>query len=301
MLQNGTDWKIDRKLASDYIQSKRLSYYRSNPLGSGIMNEGKSPSFPNYEKPPVIEVVCGIVFEAIAGFKGHHLGLFWQKVRNEFPRCEHAMRLGVTPDLIDLANYFPRIWFVSEEQNTLIQLQDDRFFFNWRERQEDEVYPRYHTIIEAFKTNLGIFQEFLEQERLGPIKPKKCELTYINHIPKGDGWDTLSDINEVFRDVAWDPTGERFLPEPLHLAGQIVFPLPEDKGRLDIKLQHGKRKLDKYPALILEIAARGLGGDKSMGIVWEWFETAHEWIVRGFADLTDPTIQRDVWRRTDYT
>lgn len=76
-----------------------------------------------------------------------------------------------------------------------------------------------------------------------------------------------------------------------------MFPLPEDNGRLKMTLQHGERKLDRCPLLILQISARGLGGDKSMDTVWEWFELAHEWIVRGFDDMTAPTIQRDVWRR----
>jgi len=264
------------------------------------MHKGESQSLPDYKKPPVIEVVCGIVFETIGSFRGHHLGLFWQKVRDKFPVCEHAVRLGFAPESLDLANYLPRVWFVSEEQNMLIQLQDDRFFFNWRRMQQEEAYPRYSTIIEAFKTNLGIFQRFLEEEKLGSVKPEKCELTYINHIPKGEGWESLSDINEVFRDFAWD-SNERFLPAPRSLGGQVVFPLPKDKGRLNVTLQHGERKLDKYPILILQISARGLAGDKSMDTVWEWFGVAHEWIVCGFADLTGTTIQKEVWQRIDAT
>ena len=182
------------------------------------MNKAESRSFPNYEKPPVVEVVCGIVFETIKGFKAQHLGLFWQKVRDGFPGCKHAVRLGFNPETepLDLANYLPRVWFISAKQNTLIQLQDNTFFFNWRKMEEDETYPRYSIIIEAFKTNLGVFQEFLQEEDLGSVNPKSCELTYINHIPKGEGWESLSDINAVFRDFAWNSTGERFLPEPLH-------------------------------------------------------------------------------------
>jgi len=260
------------------------------------MHKVESQSFPDYKKPPVIEVVCGIGFETIEKFKGHHPGLFWQKVRDGFPVCEHATRLGFNPEALDLAKYLPRIWFVNEKQNMLIQLQDDRLFFNWRRMDEEEAYPRYKTIIESFKTNLAIFQQFLEEEKLGSVNPKKCELTYINHIPKGEGWESLSDISEVFRDLTWD-SNERFLPPPLSFGGQVVFPLPEDNGRLNIKLQHGERKLDKCPILILQISAQGLGADKSMDTVWEWFEIAHEWIVCGFADLTGTRIQKEVWQR----
>jgi uncharacterized protein (TIGR04255 family) len=268
------------------------------------MNKDKSQSLPDYEKPPVVEVVCGIVFETIKAFKGHHLGLFWQKVRDEFPGCDHAARLGFNPEVepFDLANYLPRAWFVSAKQNTLIQLQDNMFFFNWRRMQEDEDYPRYSTIIEAFKTNLAVFHEFLQEEDLGSVTPKTCELTYINHIPKGEGWESLSEIKETFPDLAWNSTEKRFLPQPITLSGQIVFPMPDDKGRLNVTLQRGEKKQpDKCPVLILQIKAQGLGGEKSMDAVWEWFEVAHEWIVRGFTDLTGTTIQKEVWRRLDST
>lgn len=263
------------------------------------MGNGDSRGSPDYKAPPVIEVACGISFETIEKFRGHHLGLFWQKIRDGFPVVEHASRLDITPeDLVDMAKYFPRIWFISEEQNRLIQLQDDKFFFNWRRTQEEEPYPRYRAIMEAFQTNLRIYESFLEEEDLGPIRPKACELTYINHIPKGEGWESFSDLNSIFRDLTWD-SGKRFLPPPKGLGGQAIFALPDGKGDLNILLQQGSRKADNHPMLILRISARGLGDDKSMDAAWEWFDVAHEWIVCGFTDLTVPTIQNDIWHRTD--
>jgi hypothetical protein len=43
--------------------------------------------------------------------------------------------------------------------------------------------------------------------------------------------------------------------------------------------------------------ARGLGESKDRRGIREWFDTAHEWIVRGFADLTTDRIQTKVWRK----
>jgi hypothetical protein len=50
---------------------------------------------------------------------------------------------------------------------------------------------------------------------------------------------------------------------------------------------------------LIQLTATGLGADKSMDAVWEWFEVAHEWIVCGFTDLTGATIQKDIWKRID--
>ena len=262
------------------------------------MNEGKSQNLPDYKNPPVIEVACGISLETIKKFRGQHLGLFWQKVRNEFPICEHAPRLEIGPSPIDFANYLPRMWFINEKQNMLIQLQDDKFYLNWRRMQQEESYPRYNKIIKSFQSNLNIFEKFLDKEDLGSINPLKCELTYINHIPKAEGWESLADLNKVFKDFAWS-ANDRFLPPPSGLGGQASFSLPKNKGRLNVTLQHGARKIDKNPILILQLTATGLGAEKTMDAVWEWFELAHEWIVCGFTDLTATTIQNEIWQRID--
>lgn len=262
------------------------------------MSKKESNNLPNYKNPPVNEVVCGLSFSKIKKFKSHHIGLFWQKIKDEFPIVEHAMRLEVKPSDIDLKEYLPRVWFVKNEQNRLIQLQDDRFYFNWRRIQEDEAYPRYETIIEDFKKYLLVFEKFLEEENLGRVYPERCELTYINHISKGEGWETVSDVISIFRDLCWN-TEDRFLPPPVNVGGKVTFQLPDNKGRLELILQQAIRKTDKRPMFVLQNIATGLGEDKNMGAVWEWFNVAHEWIVYGFTDLTNKSIQKGVWQKTD--
>lgn len=262
------------------------------------MSKEASNNFPAYNNPPVNEVVCGISFTKIKQFKSHHIGLFWQKIKDEFPLVEHAIRLDVNPMQFDFKEYLPRVWFVRNEQNRLIQLQDNKFYFNWRRMQEDEAYPRYENIIEDFKKYLSVFEKFLEKENLGSVNPERCELTYINHILKGEGWESAIDVKSIFRDLCWN-TETRFLPPPMNVGGQAVFQLPDNKGRLELILQQANRKSDKRPMFVLQNKATGLGEDKNMGAVWEWFSVAHEWIVYGFTDLTTESIQMDVWQRTD--
>ena len=261
------------------------------------MSKKESISLPNYKNPPVNEVVCGLSFAKIEKFKSHHIGLFWQKIKDEFPVVEHAIRLDYNPAQLDLKEYLPRVWFVRKEQNRLIQLQDDKFYFNWRRMQEGETYPRYETIIGNFKKTLSVFERFLEEENLGSINPERCELTYINHILKGEGWESVSDVNNIFRDLCWNTEG-RFLPSPINVGGQAVFQLPDNKGRLELILQQASRKSDKRQMFVLQNKATGIGEDKNMSAVWEWFSVAHKWIVHGFTDLTTESMQKDVWQRT---
>lgn len=268
-----------------------------------MKRKSQTNGLPSYKKPPVIEVVCGIAFKRIEHFKAPHLGLFWQKLRNDYPTCQHAPPLGFPPvpsgPPIEFELPLPRIWFIDKKKSGLIQLQSDRFLYNWRKMDQKEPYPRYRIIIDAFKKNFAIFENFIQEEGLGSLTFTECELTYINHILKGDGWESVSNIHDILPDLGWRSDNQRFLPDPLHLRWQVSFALPEDRGLLYVKLEQAYRKIDNHPLFNLEISARGLGADKSSDAIWNWFELAHKWIVCGFTDLTGTRIQTEIWERED--
>jgi len=92
-----------------------------------------------------------------------------------------------------------------QKRNGLIQLQNNRFFYNWRKMHADEPYPRYGSVVKKFKANLELFQRFLEEEKLGPFSPTECELTYINHILKGEGGSRYQIFLMYFRTSAGVP------------------------------------------------------------------------------------------------
>jgi uncharacterized protein (TIGR04255 family) len=264
--------------------------------------EGHPTPLPAYDKPPVIEVVCGIEFNALEKFKAPYLGLFWHQLRDRFTTCEHAPPLGAfTLPKDDIGIQFPplpRVWLINELQNKLIQLQNDRFLFNWRRMTPDEPYPHYDEIIQEFRENLRLFQDFVQTESLGSISLIENELSYINHIPIGDGWNSLSEIGEIFPDLSWSQNEERFLPKPENWNWRTAFKLPNDRGQLLIRLHSASRKVDQAKLLILEVKAKGLIESNVGDSTWEWFNIAHEWIVRGFTDLTGSDIQQNQWQRS---
>jgi hypothetical protein len=63
-------------------------------------------------------------------------------------------------------------------------------------------------------------------------------------------------------------------------------------GRLHVSLKMATTKEAKK-AMIFELTARGF----SIGVMDEWFAVAHEWIVKGFDDLTTTTIQESIWNK----
>ena len=79
------------------------------------------------------------------------------------------------------------------------------------------------------------------------------------------------------------------------MAWQSTFQLPKGMGHLDAKLSQARMKDGGTPVLVLELKAQGIGEKNDRNSLLEWFEVGHEWIVRGFADLTSTNAQVKLW------
>jgi len=266
-----------------------------------ISNSSSTGILPSYKNPPVNEVVCGMRFHTPEKLRIPHVGLLWDKFCKDYPNIQHASPIAAVPGELPVDNTtglpFQRMWFINESDDQLIQFQFDRFYFNWRRRQN--LYPRYPHVIKNFEGVLNTVSNFFNEFKLGEFKPIECELSYINHIPKGQGWITIEDLPKIFSDFLWCQKIGRFLPNPFNIAWQTVFLLPEKKGRLIVSLKQATRTDDKTPLFVLELKAIGLGESTSKEAIRGWFDIAHEWIVRGFTDLTTPEVQKLIWKREE--
>jgi len=257
-------------------------------------------ALPSYQNPPVNEVVCGMRFVPPDNLHITHFGLLWDKFRTEYPTIQHAPPIASAKGEIlvhkTIGIPLPRVWFINKSDDQLIQFQIDRFYFNWRRKQSD--YPRYDHFIKNFERALDTIVKFFSEFDLGVLKPIEYDLSYINHIPKGQGWNTIDDLPRIFTDFFWKKNKKRFLPNPQQIAWETGFALPEQKGYLIVNLKQATRTEDKVPLLVLELKTRGIGESTSKEAIREWFDLAHEWIVRGFTDLTTPKIQK-IWEREE--
>src|SRR5512142_1132402 len=105
---------------------------------------------PEYLKPPVVEVVCGVLFEPVPGFTLPYLGRLWERFPKEFATPTEADPLSPIVETfspipvvrIDPNVYrVPRLWFMNERSDQVIQIQRDRFLCNWRKVGDDHEYP----------------------------------------------------------------------------------------------------------------------------------------------------------------
>ena len=252
-----------------------------------------SEQFPSYKTPPVNEVICGMRFNTPEDLRITHIGRLWEKFRPTYETVKHAQPIiSATGELtIDQTTMvpLPRVWFINESDDQLVQFQIDRFYFNWRKRQSE--YPRYEYVIGNFQEVLKKIEDFFTECGFGSLKPTEYELTYTNHMEMHREWETIDDLQKMFVDFGWNPTGGRFLPNPNKISWQTEFLLPEDKGHLYVSLKSAIRVEDKVPLIVLDLTARGFS--EAMP---EWYNMAREWIVRGFTDLTTPEAHK-IWEK----
>lgn len=265
---------------------------------------------PKYRNPPVNEVVCGIFFDPIKQFQAPFLGLFWERIKPQFATCEEVAPLVTTIERFDKSPKtplhlevqeippYPRVWFHNADKTRIIQVQRDSFLYNWRRIRSEDDYPSYKTVIKCFQDHLKGFLDFNAEMGFDPITHRQYELTYVNHIPQNEGWETLGNLGSLFPDFKWESERDRFLPHPETLNWRTSFVLPEKIGRLHVSIQTGFRRKDDQPTLILEMKVRGLGNSPSEENMMAWFDLAHSWIINGFADITDLNVQDKIWRRT---
>lgn len=275
------------------------------PKDQSTSSEAGSTPLPSYENPPLEEVVCGIQFESLKQFTSARAGLFWNAIRDRYPQNEDQPPLPHQKELPEPQptpeNQFfqmpftPRSWFLSADKTQLVQLQRDRFVRNWRRVNGNEEYPRFPTLIGDFKRDWLAFDEYVKTEQLGEIKIDQCELTYINHIDKGEGWNSFAEIGKVFNFI--QPTSRSGLliePETLSWAG--AYKLPDGRGRLSVEMNPAFRGRDLKMVLSLIIRARGAPLGESTEEAFSWLELAHEWVVKSFDDLTDPEMHK-LWKK----
>jgi len=269
------------------------------------MAKNTTSSLPDYHNPPINEVVFGIQFKQL-DLKSPHVGFFWEKLtKEEYPEFKEMPTLPHIVEAFGSSNIqplpfsvesfdsppLPRLFFINRVKNHLIQIQQDRFLQNWRKLKNEDNYPRYDNLFPQFATSWELFNSFVKEQNLGTLEPDQYELTYVNHIPRGEAWKSLKDIENIFPEFQCK-VGGRFFNEPEDVSWRKVFRLPDSKGRLHVLLRLAVSK-ELGQIIIFELTARGF----TPGNMNEWFDIAHEWIVKGFSDLTSSTIQTSIWKR----
>nr|WP_281719505.1 TIGR04255 family protein [Nitrosomonas nitrosa] len=263
----------------------------------------------DYNAPPVIETVLSIQFAPIHGLSLLHFGLYWAKIRRDYPQSELRPALGQTreefgsrtrraPDfgLEVVTEPALRCWFTHSDMNQLIQIQKDRFIYNWKKANDTEAYPRYERIKERCLLEWGRFIAFLEEENLGKPEANQCEVTYVNHIDYEQGWKSFGELSKLISPWSGNYSGT-FLPVPETIGLNASYILRNNQGRLYVSMQPVIRAKDAKEVLQLTFTARGGPSSSTTEDIFRWLDLGREWVVEGFTDFTTSAFH-ERWGRT---
>jgi len=137
----------------------------------------------------------GVQFVPLAGYTVVAAQDIWNLFRDEFPGLEQQPPIppqfeafgGWSPQpsfsfQFNVQLPSPRLWFVSEDGNHLIQFQHDRLMLNWRRINGEGIYPRFENIVERFASHLVKLGDQIQSAFGQKLEISQSEVSYINVI-----------------------------------------------------------------------------------------------------------------------
>ncbi len=277
------------------------------------MLASRPQGLPNFERPPLDELVLSLQFADLP-FKNYHAGLLWQKFADHYPKVEEQAPIApvfetfgaprAAAELQQIRLLSPddtlRYWFISADNNQLLQVQRDRLIHNWRRKLPTDEYPRYEAVRERFEADINTAVDFFRAYQLGEIRCNQCEVSYINVIDAIDESDPNRELSTIF--TFWS---ERYSDSSLSHIERGRFTISfllegeggsEPVGRLHINAVPGIRTSDSAPVMRLHLTARGRPKDESVEAGLLWLDRGRAAVVTGFAAITTKRMHK-LWGR----
>lgn len=268
---------------------------------------------PDFTSPPLNEVVLSIQFATLTGLNSLRMGLFWERVRAQYPAVSEQPTIAAAFETFGIPNQvaqsvqieafltppLSRYWFERPNAPDLLQIQQDRILHNWRQQTDNSrVYPRYEAVKASLEKELEIFQQWLAEEKIGEIKPNQCEVTYVNVIPTGDDrYAHLEKITPLWAGAFSD--GHPNVLERAHVQTAFLFSIDgAPAGRVYANFQPAFLPSDRSSVIRLEITARGRPKGESITDALSFLDVERDQVVRTFAAVTTKEMHK-VWGRTD--
>ena len=262
-------------------------------------------TIPEYKNPPLDEVVLGLQFTPAPTFSSVANHDVFRLFREDFPRVEEHPLLepyyetfgGSNPQHSIQVNIGApptgsRLWFVSRNEDHLLQFQPDRLLTNWRRRPEGTEYPQFDGIAEAFSANAKKLDNYLTMQFDHPLIIDQTEVCYINIIPLN----APAEVGKWLRVFNLDTLDiEGF---QAGFAEMIRDPDGRAMGRLTYDFQHIISRDGQSHALRLILRARGQPTGQSVDAAFNFMARCHDEIVARFDKITT-TNAHSKWKKVD--
>ena len=261
----------------------------------------------DFARPPVDEVVLSVLFQSLDKLLAPHLGAIWREFEKDgfthimehppvmptvetFPIPGRGSQFHINvPDI-------PRIWFIHEDDSQILQVQRDRFTFNWRKTKPDQEYPGFSVICDKFEDFYNRFCQIMKGMEIGEVIPLQYELTYIDQLRQGDGWNTLDELGKIYNMFIDFQESDSFWSNAESLSLRTSFTLADLHGRMHLTIRNRVKIPEEIQTLQTDFTVRGFPENVDCSTI-TWFKLAREEIRKKFTSLFTETIQIQVWER----
>lgn len=262
----------------------------------------------DFERPPVDEVVLNVLFHSLDNLLAPHLGQIWQEFKEDgFVQIEEQP--PVNPIVEDFSGRIPepelqilrapelaRIWFTCEDRSQILQVQRDRFTFNWCKTPSNQKYPGFSSICDKFESFYNRFCKIMKDMEIGEVTPFQYELTYIDQLKQGNGWNTLNDIGKIYNLFIDPQNSDSYWQGAESMVLRTSFPLPDLHSRLHLTIRNRVKMPEVSQTLQTDFTLRGFPDNADCTMI-DWLKSAHEQIQVKFVSLFTENIQTQIWGR----
>jgi uncharacterized protein (TIGR04255 family) len=252
----------------------------------------------DFDKPPVAETSLGFFISKIPGWNVLHFGALWERFKKKYPLTEFPPPIisGIVGPPITLQwtpseSMIPlRILFTDTSRTQLVQVQNDFFFHNWRKTDKTPNYAHYDQMLPLFKEDWGTFLEFLKIEGLDRPKVLRCEMSYFNHIVRGQDWENFEDLPRLFR--VWRGFDKSGVFTNLEVAAFNVAH-SVGKGKAQIVVSPGVRTADGKEILQMNVTASVVPNGSEDEVLFEALGECHHIALTSFDSfMTDEALNK---------
>ncbi len=267
----------------------------------------QEPRLPSFSEPPLDEVAADMQFVALP-LKAADVGSFYDLIADEYPITLDLPALPPSFETVGPVfgapfqigfgtSLLPRSWFISTNDEHLVQFQADRLIVNWRMRPAGGAYPRYAEVKQRFMSAQEALTQFAHKKGYPGIVPNQCSLAYFNKIPlpQDAGW---GDLHQLLRGMRLDCGREwngQFSDTHLLLRRELQNQPGGAFGRLQVECKPIQIDVTQR-AWALNLTVRGRPATADLDGVLGFFDMAHVEIVTCFTAVTTDAMH-ETWGR----
>ncbi len=243
----------------------------------------------NYNNSPLVEVVIGIQLNESKISNVFLFDVFYNHFKKSFPIIEEQPYLNSILESKDgevlnanLNQFSTRKFFLGQDQNKLIQIQNNRILFNWRAINTNIEYPNYDNVISDF---LEIFN-FIDSNLDIKSAINQFEFTYVDHI-------SLNNLNKnslKFSDLINIINVDKEIGA---INANFNFWENEIGGNLIVSIKSARKVPNTEKIFILETSCRGF---KEFTEIKMWYDKAHEILINYFETITTSKA-KELWQK----